>query len=301
MQLTLSPTEILHTYQTLENVFPKPTFPKQFQRMHTLGDISHHYDAFFFDAFGVLNLGETAIPLAVERTKTLRKQNKQLCIVSNAASVSRQQLFEKYTKLGFDFSLDEIVSSRDALATYLQQYSAENYGVTAPIGTKLNDLNGSFINLIEYPEAIDTVDGILLLSSQDWTSSLQEELIQSLIKKPRPILLGNPDLVAPRDNGFSLEPGFMAKQIFDKTHINAVAFGKPYDNIFNLAKAKLKSGTTLSRTLMIGDTLHTDILGGCNAGLHTAMVSTNGFASTIPWQDTIQQTGICPHYVIDFI
>lgn len=299
MQLTLSPTEILAIYQQLP--FPQPIFPSQFQRAHTLADIEDNYDAFFFDAFGVLNLGETAIPLAAERITTLRKKGKQLCIVSNAASVSRQQLFEKYTKLGFDFSMNEIVSSRDALARHLLTNPAHNYGVTAPISTLLHDLNGSFINLIAEPDAMDKVDGILLLSSQDWTSELQNQLIQSLASKPRPILLGNPDLVAPRDTSFSLEPGFMAKDILDKTGINVTAFGKPYANIFDLAKSKLAPQTSLARVLMIGDTLHTDIIGGCNAGVHTAMVSTNGFAATIDWQKAIEQTGICPHYVIDFI
>lgn len=301
MQLTLSSAEILTLYQSLRDIFPQPTFPTEFQRSKTLGDISHLYEAFFFDAFGVLNLGETAIPLAAERIKTLRQQGKQLCIVSNAASVSRQQLFEKYTKLGFDFSLDEIVSSRDALATYLQYNRVENYGVTAPIGTDLSDLHGSFINLIEHPHAMDKVNGILLLSSQGWTDKLQQQLINTLMKNPRPILLGNPDLVAPRDTSFSLEPGFMAKEIFDKTHLQAIAFGKPYSNIFDLAKTKLAPHTSLNKVLMIGDTLHTDILGGCNAGVHTAMVSANGFASTIDWQQTIQTSGICPHHVIDFI
>ncbi|MDY3330437.1 MAG: HAD-IIA family hydrolase [Pelistega sp.] len=299
MQLTLSPSDILSIYQQID--LPKATFPSQFQRVHTLADIEEQYDAFFFDAFGVLNLGETAIPLAAERIRHLKAKVKQLCIVSNAASVSRQQLFQKYSKLGFDFSIDEIVSSRDALASYLQTHPAHHYGVTAPIGTKLEDLNGSFVNLIETPSAMDKVEGILLLSSQDWTTELQQQLVQSLLAKPRPLLLGNPDLVAPRDDHFSLEPGFMAKDILDKTDLRAIPFGKPYDNIFNLAKAKLPIDTPLQRVLMVGDTLHTDIFGGCHANIHTAMVSANGFAATIDWQKAIQETGVCPHYVIDFI
>ncbi|WP_159991153.1 HAD-IIA family hydrolase [Pelistega ratti] len=302
MQHTLTADNLLSTYKAITNIFSSQTiFPSHYQQHQHLGDIAHLYKAFFFDAFGVLNIGEKAIPLAVERIQDLRQKGKKLFIVSNAASVTKDQLYKKYTTLGFDFTPEEIISSRDALAVYLRQHPVEYFGVIAPQQTNLSDLQGSFINLQENTDSIDQLNGFLLLSSQDWTATQQQQLIQSLQKKKRPILLANPDLVAPREHNFSIEPGLLAYDIWKKTGIKALPFGKPYANIFDIAKAKLPKDIHLQQVLMVGDTLFTDVLGGCMAGVNTAMVTDNGFASMIDWKSTIQETKICPNHIIHFI
>ncbi|MEZ5797863.1 MAG: hypothetical protein R3D63_10535 [Paracoccaceae bacterium] len=52
--------------------------------------------------------------------RSLRARGKRLVVLTNAASYTRTQLLEKYHRLGFDFSADEVVSSRDAAAARLQ-------------------------------------------------------------------------------------------------------------------------------------------------------------------------------------
>ena len=321
--LHLSATRILDMYQALRPSLPQANFPSHYLRHHTLGDISDNYDAFFFDAFGVLNLGERAIPLAVERIAQLKAAGKFVCIVSNAASVTIESLYKKYSGLGFAFTPEEIISSRQAMLAYLSQTntqtntqtstqstpinpSPQKCAVIAPIGTDTQDIAtcghfSSLVNVLEHPEYMDEAEQFILLSSQDWTQQHQALLIENLQRKPRPILLANPDLVAPREDYFSLEPGYLAKAIQEATGISAKPFGKPYANIFDLAKQKLPPHIRNDKILMIGDTLHTDIIGGAAAGVHTALVCANGFASTIDWQACIAQTGITPHYVIDYI
>jgi hypothetical protein len=41
-----------------------------------------------------------------------------------------------------------------------------------------------------------------------------------------------------------------------------VFFGKPFPAIFNMARERIRPGVPDERVLMVGDTLHTDILGG---------------------------------------
>lgn len=52
---------------------------------------------------------------------------------------------------------------------------------------------------------------------------------------------------------------------------------------------------------MVGDTLHTDVLGGCSAGLRTALVVEQGGSADLDWERAIDLTGIVPHHVIDRI
>ncbi len=119
--------------------------------------------------------------------------------------------------------------------------------------------------------------------------------------RPRIVLLANPDLAAPREDHFSLEPGFVAQELIKAVDMPLHAFGKPYKSIFQLAQSSLPEDVYPDEVLMIGDTLHTDILGARFAGLETALVTRQGFSSTLDWEQAIHDTGLVPHYVLDHI
>lgn len=125
-------------------------------------------------------------------------------------------------------------------------------------------------------------------------SPMTEKLIASLRTRPRIVLLANPDLAAPREGFFSIEPGHIAQQLIAAVNMPLHAFGKPYKSIFQLALSSLPKDIYPDQVLMIGDTLHTDILGGRFAGLETALVTRQGLSSTLNWQQAIDDTGIVP-------
>lgn len=52
---------------------------------------------------------------------------------------------------------------------------------------------------------------------------------------------------------------------------------------------------------MIGDTLHTDILGGQAAGLDTVLVTDHGLFKARPVDSFIRQSGIAPTWIIPSI
>lgn len=292
---------LLNAYEELRAVLPVARFPHTYERSRDLGNLTERYDAFFFDAFGVLNIGERAIDGAAERIHAVRRAGRHVSIVSNAASVSSTLLHHKYLSLGFDFRSDEIVSSRDALISYLASQPARHWGVVAAQGIDTEDLNVDITNLAEYPEVMDRVDGFILLSASGWTSVLQECLEASLLRCSRPVLLANPDLAAPREYGFSVEPGQFAQRLRAHANCRPLAFGKPYSTIFDIAIDRVSPNISKERILMVGDTLHTDVLGGCRAGLHTALVTDNGVCASLDWEQAIRRTGIVPHHVLDHI
>ena len=49
---------------------------------------------------------------------------------------------------------------------------------------------------------------------------------------------------------------------------------------------------------MVGDTLHTDILGGANAGVQTVLIEGYGFFRGKESAPYIQQSGIIPDFII---
>lgn len=292
---------LLDTYESQRSTLPGATFPPSYERCTDLEALTYRYDAFFFDAFGVLNVGDTAIEGAAKRVAAVRKAGRHVRIVSNAASVPLPLLHAKYQRLGFDFAPDEIISSRLTLIHHLKTEAARHWGVAAPAGADISDLGVEATNLAEYPDAFDRVEGFIVLTTTAWTHAQQQQLEEALQTRPRPVLLANPDLAAPRETGFSVEPGEIGRRLRQHANVAPQAFGKPFPLIFDIAVNSLPGAPLRRRVLMIGDTLHTDVLGGSSAGLSTALVTAYGASSGLDWDKAIRDTGIVPHHVLDHI
>ena len=298
MNLDCSNWQLLEIYDRMRDRKTPVSFPKTHESHHDLGALIDRYDAFFFDAFGVLNIGDSAIPGTAERIAELRAAGKHVLVVSNAASVQKAVLRQRYVDWGYDFSEREIVASRDALTVYLAGRPKQSWGVMAIPGSDFSDLNGEMAILGEDEGAFDETEGIILLTTLSWTEALRQRLLAALQARPRPVLLANPDLAAPREDSFTLEPGYIAWEIMQKTPCKPIGLGKPHTPIFEYALGRLPSNIQRKRVLMIGDTLHTDIAGACASRIHGALVTGRGFCSTLDWQTAIDHTGIVPHHVI---
>ncbi|WP_299695001.1 HAD-IA family hydrolase [uncultured Tateyamaria sp.] len=265
----------------------------------TLADLADAFDVFLLDAFGVLNIGETAIPGTPERVEALKAAGKRVMIVSNAAGFPHAALMEKYTRLGYDFAPEDVITSRATLLAGMNGQRGLHWGLMATRSTGLRDLEGLTLTYLEEdPGPYAEVDGFLMVGSAAWTEERQALLEAALQDRPRPVLVGNPDIVAPREQGFSTEPGHFAHRLADRTGVAPDFFGKPFTNIFDLAFKRL-GPVDKSRVLMVGDSLHTDILGARSAGVGSALIADYGFFAGQDVGSAIARSGIVPDYVVD--
>lgn len=270
-----------------------------YQRAETLAEIADRFDVFLLDAFGVLNIGEAAIPGTPERVKALKAAGKRVLVVSNAAGFPHSALLEKYSRLGYEFAPDEVVTSRVTLLEGLIGRQDMHWGLMATRSTGLRDLEGLHLTYLEEdPEPYDKVDGVLMIGSAVWTEERQSLLEAALAKRPRPVLVGNPDIVAPRETGFSVEPGHFAHRLADKTEIIPEFFGKPFSNIYDIAFERLGE-VDRSRVLMVGDSLHTDILGARHVGISSALISHYGFFAGQDAEAAVSAAGIVPDFIVE--
>lgn len=269
------------------------------RRAATLAEIVGEFDVFLLDAFGVLNIGESAIPGTRERIEDLKAAGKRVLVVSNAAGFPHDALLEKYARLGYEFEPGEVITSRSTLLAGLNGRRGGHWGLMATRSAGLRDLEGlSLTYLEEDPAPYHAVDGVLMIGSAAWTEARQSLLEAALRERPRPVLVGNPDIVAPRESGFSTEPGHYAHRLADRTGIPPEFFGKPFANIFDLAFARL-GDVEKTRVLMVGDSLHTDILGARTAGVASALVTCFGFFAGQDAAAAIGRTGIVPDFILD--
>jgi len=295
----LNTPEAFAAYEAVRHRLPNVGNKGACKRLPNLDAIADEIDVFLLDAFGVLNIGETAIAGVPERIAGLQKAGKRVLIVSNAAGFPHARLMEKYQALGYQFAPEDVITSRKATLFALQSAPVHHWGLmaTESLGrADLEKLNATY--LADDRSVYDAVDAFLLIGSAVWTDERQALLEASLQSNPRPVYVGNPDIVAPRESGFSTEPGAYAHRLADRTGISPQFFGKPFHHIFDLAFAQAENPDP-QRTVMVGDSLHTDILGGQVAGVKTALIAGFGFFAGHDVMAPIAQSDIHPDFILD--
>ncbi len=265
-------SSIFERYQSVRHRLPTARFTASSENVGSLVDVAGEVDAFVFDAFGVLNVGETSIPEAAQRLDQLREAGLAIRILSNAASYNHERATEKFRKLGMKVGSGEIVTSRDAALESLRDLL---WGCIAAPSDDFSDIPAATVRLSDDLADYDRVDGILFLSTEAWGSERQAVLTASLMANPRPVVIANADIAAPRDYGFSLEPGHFGHLLADKGLTDIKFFGKPFPEVFRMVEESLE-GIPPNRIAMCGDTLHTDILGAAAQGWRTVLVERDG-------------------------
>jgi HAD superfamily hydrolase (TIGR01450 family) len=293
---TLTTDGAFDRYEEVRARLPAAVFPAQAAMFDTLADIADRFDAFVLDAFGVLNVGTTPIDGAIARMAEFRRDGKKLIVLTNSASDPRAAALEKYRTLGFDFTADEVVSSRDVAAARLALHGPDMlWGAISTEYDSFDDLPARVIRLT--PDTLGQVDGLLYLSSAAWDADRQAALNAALAGRVLPVVVANPDLVAPREDGLSQEPGLFAHDLADATGLAPAFFGKPFGDAYADVKARL-GPMDWSRVAMVGDTLHTDVLGGAAAGLKTVLVARHGLFAGCDVRGYIDGCGIVPDYIV---
>ena len=288
---TLTTEAAFRRYEEVRDRLPAAGFAAETLDCGGLLEIADEVDAFVLDSFGVLNVGETAIPGAIECLAELRARGKRLIVLTNAASYPLSEALRKYARLGFDFSEDEVVSSRDVAVARIEALApGAAWGAIAAPGDGFEDIASD----VRHWDG-GACDGFLMLSSIAMTDALVQELEASLREHPRPLVIANPDLVAPRETGLSLEPGYYAHLLADLLGIRPAFYGKPYGEAFADAFARL-GDIPPERIAMVGDTLHTDILGGRAAGARTVLVRDHGLFAGRDTGPFIAASGIVPDF-----
>lgn len=266
------------------------------------------YKVVFFDAFGVLKSYSGLIPGIIETFDYLSASNKEYYIVTNDASRSPMQLAESYHNMGLHtIHHERIISSGMLAKEYLDLKVSD--GIVAYLGTEnsahyieregLQALPVSAIN----EDNIHLVNALVLLDDEgfDWFSDINKT-VNILRQRTIPAIVANTDSIYPvsGSNNVSIAIGGIATMIESIVGKRFIRFGKPDSQMFMFAFDMIRERRSISKNeiLMVGDTLHTDIIGGNKFGLDTVLVLSG---NTLPDDAAtrISSTGIVPTYVCE--
>ena len=292
---TMDAEAAFRRYEAVRGRLPGASFPAASRRAATLEDVMEAYDAFVLDAFGVLNVGTTPIPGAIERMVRLRAAGKRLIVLTNAASDPRAMAHGKYGRLGFDFAIEEVVSSRDVAASRLGALApGARWGAISAAGDGFADI-GADLRRWTADDPFDA-DAFVMLSSADLDEATVDALTDALVRRARPLAVANPDIVAPREGGLTLEPGYYAHAVADAAGIAPTFFGKPFGDAYDDVLVRF-GDVPRERIAMVGDTLHTDVLGGAAAGLGTVLIEGHGLFAGLEVAGYVARSGIVPDVI----
>ena len=266
----------------------KPVTPRSASGLRELVD---HYDLFLLDQYGVLHDGEAPYPGVVEALKALRQHGKQICVLTNSGRSSDYNVL-RLAQLGLDEALfDRVATSGDmALDWLLRNRRGARCFPFAPAAVA-PALEAAGLTLAESPDEAD----IMLLNSlplppEEMSEAVVEPVFEAGLRRALLMVCANPDLVGPRGDELVISPGTVAAW-YKARGGKVLMFGKPEPDFIHYALS-LFPDSRAERSVMIGDTPATDLVGAGAVGIDGAFVTGGIYAAAFAGAAPAQQLEI---------
>ena len=217
------------------------------------------------DMDGVLWRGNEAIGDLPKVFKTIKNLGLKVTFATNNATLSAKQYQEKLGSFGVHVDAWQIINSSMASAFLLKKLFPSG-GPVYVVG------EDGLIDTLAEAGFYYSEDGALAVVAGLDRQVTYEKLRRatSLIRSGVLFIGTNPDKTLPVPDGFAPGAGAILGAIEISTDVKPTIAGKPYPAMLELAMQRME--TTTLDTLVVGDRLDTDILGGYNAGCRTALV-----------------------------
>ncbi|MCB9984011.1 MAG: TIGR01459 family HAD-type hydrolase [Rhodospirillales bacterium] len=244
-----------------------------------ISNISDSYAGFILDQWGVLHDGHKPYDGVVDCLKELKNRKKHIIILSNSgkrADVNKERL----KKIGIGPSLyDQIVTSGEMT---WQGINNQDEGFFVGLGKKAYVISRggdrSIVDGLEVEVVDDPANADFLIISgtdaPDKTLEDYESALKAAARKGLTALCANPDSRGIMGALSIMGPGTLARRYQDFGGV-VHYIGKPHQPIFKHCIRLLQEKEIYpGQTIMIGDTLAHDILGGNLVNIDTCLVKT---------------------------
>jgi HAD superfamily hydrolase (TIGR01450 family) len=272
-------------------------------------DLADDYPVIFFDAYGVLLEASgmmTSVPELVDR---MRAAGKDIYVVTNDASRSVESLADHYVDAEGRqlISADRIISSGSIAAEVLSERIG--LGRVGYLGTQASSevitrAGMEAVAMEEWFEGID-LDALALLDDEgfEWQEGINRAA-NLLRRRPIPTVVANGDLAYPVGKGrIAAAIGTVANALEGILDVRFIHCAKPDAAMFSRAFRRAEidhQGLRPADVLMVGDTLQTDIRGGKEFGLATALVC-SGHTQASRVDSLMQELSIFPDYLCESV
>jgi NagD protein len=221
---------------------------------------------YLIDMDGVLVSGRTIIPGADQFIERLQASGAEFLVLTNNPLYTPGDLAHRFRLIGLDIPAERIFTSAMATARFLRSQKANatafvigESGLTSPI------------HEVGYVITDTAPDYVVLGETQSYNLEQITKAIR-LVAEGAHFIATNPDPSGPGEGGLVPACGAMAALIERATGVAPFFVGKPNPLMMRMALNYLDVHS--EDTVMVGDRMDTDIIGGVQAGLETILVLT---------------------------
>jgi HAD superfamily hydrolase (TIGR01450 family) len=202
-------------------------------------------------------------PFAVDFINNLRKNGYKVLFFTNNASHNPEYYFEKLSRLGFEPSKDEILTSGNVTIQFLLRHRAGKSCYLVGTEELEEQFASSGITLSENaPIVVTSFDTTLTYKKLDTACRL--------IRNGAEYLSTHPDFNCPTEDGFIPDSGAISAFVTASTGVSPTYFGKPYKTTLDMIKEI--TGISVNDMVIFGDRLYTDIALGKKFGVTSVLV-----------------------------
>lgn len=223
---------------------------------------------YLIDMDGVLYRGSELIAGADYFIKQLRSRNIPFRLLTNNSQRTRRDVAAKLTRMGIDVEDEHIFTSAIATARFLAQQKPGGTAFVIGEGGLLTALHHNGYAVVDHEP-----DYVVVGEGRAFNLELVEAAVRMIMSGAK-LIATNLDPNCPTQNGLRPGCGAMVAMLELATGIKAFSVGKPSPVMMRAARKEL--GLATDETIIIGDTMETDILGGVQLGFHTVLVLSGG-------------------------
>lgn len=223
---------------------------------------------FLIDMDGVIYRSSELIAGAAEFIASLRRLRIPFMFLTNNSQRTRRDVATKLTRMGVPVEDRHIYTCAMATARFLASQKPRGTAYVIGEGGLLNALH-----LNGYAIVDKQPDYVVVGEGRTLSYEMLEEAVQMVLGGAK-LIATNLDPNCPTKSGTRPGCGAIVSLIEKATGVQAFSVGKPSPVMMRQARKEL--GMATSETIMIGDTMETDILGGVQMGYRTILVLSGG-------------------------
>jgi NagD protein len=221
---------------------------------------------FLIDMDGVIYRGSNLIDGAGDFIEQLKADEIPFLFLTNNSERSPKDLATKLGHLGLKVSWRNFYTAAHCTADFLIRQKPDCSAFVIGEG-------GLLIALQERGIAFDSINPDFVVVGEGRTMNFESlEKAHRLIEKGSILVATNPDTWCPTDHGPRPGTGAIVSLLESAANVRGYCLGKPNPFMFLMARNRL--GLHTNETIMIGDTMETDIKGAIEMGLQAYLVLT---------------------------
>lgn len=223
---------------------------------------------YLIDMDGVIYRGNELIPGADRFIGELRAADVPFLFLTNNSQRARRDVVTKLERLGIDVEERHVFTCAMATARYLARQKPGGTAFVIGEGGLLNALHSNGYSIVDKDP-----DYVVVGEGRTLNFEMVEAALRMILDGAK-LIATNMDPNCPTQHGMRPGCGAIVAMLEAAAGIKAFSVGKPSPVMLRTARKEL--GLATDQTIVIGDTMETDILGGVQLSFKTILVLSGG-------------------------